>query len=70
MKQPGRFSTADRAYFNYKTEKVILTGNAVVHDRDEVELKSSRVVMYMDVKRGIVSGGQRTPLQITIPIQE
>ncbi|MCP4294166.1 MAG: hypothetical protein GY786_00995 [Proteobacteria bacterium] len=68
LNQPGRYSVADRALFKYKTGKVILSGNVVVQDKDQVELKSSKVEMFLDVSKGLISGGENRPLQLKIPL--
>jgi lipopolysaccharide transport protein LptA len=68
LKQPGRYSLADRAHFDYKTDKIVLSGAVTVKNRDQIELHSSRVEMFLDVAKGFISGGDKRPLQLKIPL--
>jgi len=68
MSQVGRLSSADRADFDYRSEKVLLSGNALVRESKQFELRSSRVEMFLDVSKGIVSGADENPIQMKITI--
>lgn len=69
MTQPDRFVSADQAVFDYRTETILLTGNAHAKDKTQAEFTSSRIKMSMDASKGIISGADNAPVQMTIPIQ-
>lgn len=69
MKQPGRISRADRAVFEYKTEEVTLIGNAYVKEKEDMEVTSARIKMYIKVNKGIISGVDDVPVKMKIEIE-
>ncbi|MCP4757029.1 MAG: hypothetical protein GY866_39705 [Proteobacteria bacterium] len=68
MTQTGRISKADRAVFEYGKDEVTLIGDALVKEENQIEIKSSRIKMYIEVNRGIIQGGKDVPVEMKIPI--
>ncbi len=69
LTQPKRKSSADRAVFNYQTEIITLIGNALVKEEGQMEIKSSKIRMYMKVNKGIIQGEDNVPIQMKIPLK-
>ncbi len=68
MIQPGRSSKSDRAVFEYDKEEVTLIGNAFVKEKDDLEVSSARIKMFMKVNKGIITGVDDVPVKMNINI--
>lgn len=69
ISQPGRNSSADRAVFNYTEQTVSLFGNAVVKEKNQLEIRSQNFKMYMNVDKGMVESSDSKPLQMNIEVK-
>jgi len=69
MVQPGRSSRSERAVFEYDKEEVTLIGNALVKEKDDLEVSSARIKMYMKVEKGIITGDNDIPVKMNIDIE-
>jgi lipopolysaccharide export system protein LptA len=70
MNQPGRFSKADQAVFEYQEEEVILIGNAYVKEESQIEITSNRIHMHMKADKGVIRGAGDIPVRMEIPLFE
>lgn len=69
ISQPDRNSSADRAVFNYSEQTVSLFGNAVVKEKNQLEIRSQNFKMYMNVDKGMVESADNKPQQMNIKVK-
>jgi len=70
LTQPGRFSKADRAVFEYRLEEVTLIGNAYVKEKDQLEITSAQIRMHLKVNKGLIQGIDDVPVRMEIQIAD
>jgi len=63
--QTSRIVTGDHAIFYQDTQKVIMTGNAVMRDGKNI-IKGHRVTVYLDEDRGVVESEDNKRVTATI----
>ena len=65
IKKEGKIVTGDRAIFYNVEQKIIMTGNAVMRDGDNV-IKGDRITVFLEENRGIVDGSSGKRVTATI----
>jgi lipopolysaccharide export system protein LptA len=63
--QGERIATGEDAVFYEDTQKIIMTGNAVMRERRNV-IRGDRIVVYLDEDRGVVEGLEKNRVNATI----
>ncbi|MDH5560731.1 MAG: hypothetical protein OEY59_07735, partial [Deltaproteobacteria bacterium] len=68
LEQKGRHSSADRAVYDMIKEVVTLLGNAEVREKGQGAVRSSKIVMNIDIAKGILKGEEDIPVRFEIPL--
>lgn len=63
--QTGRIVTGDHAIFYQDSQKVVMTGNAVMREGKNV-IVGHRIIVYLDEDRGVVESDQNKRVTATI----
>jgi lipopolysaccharide export system protein LptA len=63
--QTSRVVTGDYAIFYQDTQKIIMTGNAVMRDGKNV-IRGDRIVVFLDENRGVVESDEKKRVTATI----
>jgi lipopolysaccharide export system protein LptA len=63
--QTNRVVTGDSASFHQDSQKVVMTGNAVMREGKNV-IKGDRIVVFLNEERGVVEGNENKRVTATI----
>lgn len=69
IEQPGRVARAAKAHFDEVAKTILLEGNAQAYSND-TQITGETLLLYMDVGKGQVKGNSRSPIQVTLSLEE
>ena len=68
LNQPGRKANSDRAFLDYQTEIITLTGKAFVKEEGSAAVNSGRIEMFMDSNKGNLKGEDKEQVSVDVEL--